>query len=357
MTVVAMLSASTTGCFGQRPQKQEFPDKDATALAIGRFTAGLVTGTPQSTEFAIAQDIATTLAAKQETGPHGEVALRVLPMIGNGGSRNLLDILTLPGADMAIVPVILASRLRTAMTLSSRNSPVYIASLFPLQFHLLARADIKSLADLAGKKISLGEEGSASAVLGLEVLNALDVKADTGNLDLRTALESMRNGDIAAALLVSAKPIEALAPLAEFSAVHLISLPVSESLGHDYLPATITHGDYPTILGVDETVSTIAVRSALFVYPWSKGSGRYALMDNFVETFFSRFPEFLTGSHHPAWRQVDLADTLPGWQRFQPAARWFKMHSGAMVSVPEPTTTGTAPSHIPLFPGFRQDAR
>src|SRR6185437_9566431 len=112
---------------------------------------------------------------------------------------------------------------------------VYIASLFPLQFHLLARADVKSLSDLAGKTISLGEEGSASAVLGLEVLNALDVKADTVNLGLQAALEGMRKGDIAAALVVSAKPIESLGRFAQFSALRLIPIPYWSSLRHDYL--------------------------------------------------------------------------------------------------------------------------
>jgi len=265
LVVVAVLGTATSGSFCQTPRKQEASDKDATDASFSRFTAGLVTGTPQSTEFAIAQDIATTLAANQETGPHGEVALRVLPMVGNGGARNLLDVLTLPGADMAVVPVVLANRLRDGKTVGDISGKlVYIASLFPLQFHLLARADVKGLSDLAGKTISLGEEGSASAVLGLEVLNALDVKADTVNLGLQAALEGMRKGDVAAALVVSAKPIDALAPLAQFSAVRLIPIPYSDSLGHDYLPATITHADYPTILGIDEYVPTIAVRSALF---------------------------------------------------------------------------------------------
>jgi len=354
LIVIAMLGAATTGSLCQTPRKQEAPDKNATDVSFSRFTAGLVTGAPQSTEFAIAQDIATMLAANQETGPHGEMALRVLPMVGNGGGRNLLDVLTLPGADMAIVPIVLANRLRDGKTVGDIGGKlVYIAPLFPLQFHLLARADVKSLSDLAGKTISLGEEGSASAVLGLEVLNALDVKADTVNLGLQAALEGMRKGDIAAALMVSAKPIETLAPLAQFSAVRLIPIPYSDSLGSSYLRATITHTDYPTILGVDENVPTIAVPAALFAYNWPKRSSRYALMDNFVQTFFDRFPNFLTDAHHPAWRQMNLTDTVAGWKRFGPAERWLRTHSGGLVRAPEPTTTGEAPSRTSLFPSVR----
>jgi TRAP-type uncharacterized transport system substrate-binding protein len=188
--------------------------------------------------------------------------------------------------------------------------------------------------------------------LGLEVLNALDVKADTVNLGLQVALEGMRKGDIAAALVVSAKPIETLAPFAQFAAVRLIPIPYSDSLGNGYLQATITHTDYPTILGVDEKVPTIAVRAALFAYNWPKRSSRYGVMDNFVQTFFARFPDFLTDAHHPAWRQVNLADTVAGWKRFEPAERWLKTHAGSMVSAPEPTTTGAARSQNLLFPAL-----
>jgi len=362
MSVALIAAAMLGGMAGDSPAqtvalKQEASDKDATSISASRFTAGLVTGSPQSTEFAIAQDIATTLAQNQETGPHGEVALRVLPMVGNGGQRNILDVLTLAGADMAIVPVILADRVRDSKALGDiRDKLVYIAPLFPEEFHLLARPEIKTLADLSGKKINLGEEGSAAAVLGLEVLNGLDVKADTVNLGLDAALDDMRKGKIVATLLVSAKPIDAMARFAQFNAVRLMSIPYTDAMRRDYQPATITHADYPTILGVDENVPTIAVRSAIFAYNWPKRSQRYRLIELFVQTFFARFPAFLGDSHHSAWHQVNLADTLPNWKRFDVADRWLQQHSndGTVVRGTVQGATGEARSRGELFPDLRR---
>src|SRR3979490_3102298 len=69
------------------PRKESAPRKEA-GISENRYTAGFVTGAPHSTEFALAQEIATALASGQETGPHGEMALRVMPMVGNGGIRN-----------------------------------------------------------------------------------------------------------------------------------------------------------------------------------------------------------------------------------------------------------------------------
>jgi TRAP-type uncharacterized transport system substrate-binding protein len=304
------------------PRKESAPRKE---VSENRYTAGLVTGAPHSTEFAIAQEIATMLASGQETGPHGEMALRVLPMVGNGGVRNVLDVLTLAGADMTIAPVVLVDRLRKARTFGDISDKlVYIAPLYIEEFHLLARPEIRSLTDLAGKSVNLGEEGSAGAVLGREVLNSLDVKISEVNLGLDAALEGMRNRQIFAALLVSGKPVDFLARDAQSDGIHFLPIPYSPALRDDYLPSTFRHENYPSLIGTSETVDTIAIKSALFAYNWPVRNERFGLLELFVQTLFSRFPELLGDAHHPKWREVNLPSVLPGWQRFRPAERWLQ---------------------------------
>src|SRR5947207_10649278 len=227
------------------PRKESAPRKEA-GISANEYTAGLVTGAPQSTEFAIAEELATTLATGQETGPHGEIALRVMPLVGNGGIRNILDVLTLAGADMAIAPVVLVDRLPEARTRSDiRSKLVYIAPLFAEEFHLLARSDIARLSDLSGKRVNLGEAGSASAVLGRELLNALDIKVDEVNLGLDAALDEMRNGKISATLLVSGKPVKLLTRYTPADGIHFLPIPTSSSLQQDFLPSAFGHQDYP----------------------------------------------------------------------------------------------------------------
>ncbi|MGY8662831.1 TAXI family TRAP transporter solute-binding subunit [Bradyrhizobium sp. UFLA05-109] len=315
------------------PRKENLPRKEA--ATSDPHTAGFVTGAAQSTEFAIAQDIATTLASGQETGPHGEVALRVLPIVGNGGSRNIIDILSLAGADMAIAPVLLADRLRERGALRDiGNRLVYITPLFVEEFHLLARSEINSVADLAGKRVNLGEEGGAGAVLGREMLNDLEVKVNESNLPLDAAMDGMREGQISATLLVSGKPVGFLARYAQGDGLHFLSIPYSKAmLEHDYLPSTLSHEDYPGIIDASDSVDTIAVKCALFAYNWSPRGERFALLELFVQTLFSRFPEFLGDGHHPKWREVNLAAVLPGWRRFQPAERWLQQQSGGEAAL------------------------
>ncbi|WP_027571173.1 TAXI family TRAP transporter solute-binding subunit [Bradyrhizobium sp. WSM1743] len=349
---IALIAAAYFGgqvqdCFAQKrppaapsestkvsPRKEGTPRKE-TGRSADPYTVGFVTGTPQCTEFAIAQDIATTLAGGQETGPQGQVALRVLPMVGNGGVRNVLDVLTLAGADVAIAPVVLVDRLRETRTFGDISDKLtYIALLHIEEFHLLARQEIGSLTELSGKRVNLGDDGSAGAILGREVLNRLGIKISETNLGPEAALDGLRKGDLSAALLVSGKPVSFLAQVSQLDNIHLLPIPYfKELLQQDYLPSTLRHRDYPNMIAAEASVDTIAIKSALFAYNWPSGSERFRLLEFFVQTLFTRFPEFLAGAHHPKWREVNLAAQLPGWQRFRPAERWLQQQSGGEAAL------------------------
>jgi hypothetical protein len=91
---------------------------------------GVVTGDQNGTAFAAVYEIVTLIARHQVTGPHGEVALRVAPMVGDGGLQNIRDVLTLAEADMSIVPVALLNRASAVLGLGDlRKQIVYIAPL------------------------------------------------------------------------------------------------------------------------------------------------------------------------------------------------------------------------------------
>lgn len=281
-------------------------------------TTGIVTGDPNGT----ADEIATLIATGQETGPHGEVALRVAPMVGDGGLQNIRDVLTLAEADMSIVPVALLYRARAALGLDNvLKQIVYIAPLYEEEFHILAPWSIRNISDLAGKTVNLGMKNSAAAVLGSEILGRLGLKVNVVNLDQSEAMSAMRTGEIAGDLVLSSKPVGLLASYTRED-FHVIAIPYLPVL-KDFLPATLTHDDYPNLILPGQSIDTIGARSVLIAYNWPKGSDRYHLLDYFVRTLFSRFSELQTGPSHPKWREVNLAATLPSWTRFPPAQRWL----------------------------------
>jgi uncharacterized protein len=83
-----------------------------------------VTGDQNGTAFAAAYEIVTLIARHQVTGPHGEVALRVAPMVRDGGLQNIRDVLTLAEVDMSIVPVALLNRASVVLGLGDLRKQI-----------------------------------------------------------------------------------------------------------------------------------------------------------------------------------------------------------------------------------------
>jgi uncharacterized protein len=293
--------------------------------SAGQNTVGIVTGGPDGTDFAIAHEISTVLATGQETGPRGEVALRILPMIGKGGIQNVRDVQTLPGADMTITSTLLLNRLRASKELGDiSKSLVYITPLFPEELHILARAEIRTIAELAGRDVNLGEEGSDTEILARDILNRVGVKVRETNIDQNAATERMRTGDIAATVFITGKPARWLERDGRWDGFHLVPVPYTPSLLQDYLPATLTQQDYPNLIAADERIDTVAVGSVLIAHNWPRTSERYQRLEAFVNAFFSRVSELASSARHPKWKQINIAAVWSGWSRFAPAERWLK---------------------------------
>jgi uncharacterized protein len=303
-------------------QKEYAPTKP-TDGGESQHTVGIVTGSPQSTEFTIAYEIADSLATGHNLGPHDEATLRILPMVGDSGIQTITDVLTLPDADMAIVPVSLVDRFRDERQSSDiQTKLVYIALLFPEEFHVLASAEISSMRDLDGKVVNLGEDGSAAAVLGREICADLGINVKEAHVDLDAAVDGMRKGEISAAFLVSGKPVRALASLRRAAGFHFLAIPFMPNLNQKFLPSVFTYKDYPYLVSANERVDTVAVLSALISYNWPRQTERFRRLELFAQFLFSQLPDFQTEAHHPKWREVSLAATLPGWTRFRPTEGW-----------------------------------
>jgi TRAP transporter TAXI family solute receptor len=141
-----------------------------------------------------------------------------------------------------------------------------IANLYPETIHLVAAADsgITSVADLAGKTVSLDEPGSgtlvdAQIILGAYGLSEEDVDAQYLKPD--QAAERMRDGAMDAFFFVGGFPAGAIAELASQDDIILIPISGEEatSITGEYTffaENTVPGGTYE---GVDDDVTTLSV--------------------------------------------------------------------------------------------------
>ncbi len=103
-----------------------------------------------------------------------------------------------------------------------------VAALYMEQVQIVTlNPDIKTVADLAGKNVSIGAVGSGVYFNALDVLGAYDLtEADITPQyqDFATSVDSLKDGKIDAAFIVAGAPTTAVVDLASGNDIYLVSL-------------------------------------------------------------------------------------------------------------------------------------
>jgi uncharacterized protein len=250
--------------------------------------------------------------------------LRVLPVVGKGSAQNVQDIMLLHDIDMGITHSnILNHYAKTGELGDVKNRIDYIAKLFNEEMHVLAGPNIKGLADLQGQVVNFGEVGSGTQLTGHLVFEALGIDVKEVNLGLPDAVTAIKEGRVAATILVTGKPSSFIAALKPSDGLKFVPIPFTAPLYNDYYPATLDHADYPNLISTGQHVDTIANCAVLAVFNWPKGSDRYERVARFVDAFFDHFEDFRKAPRRAKWRDVNFAATLEGWTRFPAAQEWI----------------------------------
>jgi TRAP-type uncharacterized transport system substrate-binding protein len=230
----------------------------------------------------------------------------------------------LHGIDMAILQTDVIDGLRQQRLLPrGERSLTYIAKLYNEELHILALPEIKTLADLAHRKVNLGTRGSGTAVTAGALFDMLRIPVESGNDNEELALEKLRTREIAAMAFVSGKPAGIFQSIRREEGLHLLPVPLEPAIINTYVPTTLSAADYPALIPSDHPIDTIAVGTVLAVANLQPGSERYRSVANFVEVFFTEFRSLLGPGNHPKWREINLAAEAPGLRRFPPAQQWL----------------------------------
>jgi TRAP transporter TAXI family solute receptor len=290
-----------------------------TKQALNENTVTCITGTIGGTYVQIGADLASVL----DDGNN----LRVLPIVGRGSVQSVADILFLQGVDIGIVRADTLDYLeRKGFAKDIKRQFTYITKLYNEEMQVIAPKSIHSLRDLEGKTISVDLPNGGTFVTALTVAERLGMKANFVYIEQRIAMEKLKKGEIDAVIVVGGKPYKSVSTFNNDGRFHLVRVDWEKPLQSDYLPATLTSKDYPNLIAEGETVDTIAVPAVLAAYNWSPKTDRYRKLTNFVNAFFTKFPQFQKPPFHPKWKEVSLSAPLPGWNRFQPAQDWLDKH-------------------------------
>ena len=309
----------------RRTAAQDSATETALSETLNANTVSVVTGTPGGTYFRTGADLAFVL----DDGDR----LRILPILGRGAGANAYDLRFLKGVDLGFVRTDTLDQLRQDKRLKDIEKRIhYVAKLFNDELHVIAPTAIGAVGDLAGKRVSFDVKGSGTDYSGRAMFRDLGIAVEAVNVDQPTALEMLRRGELDAVVSVAARPVAIIAGFEPAGRFHLVTVPYGDRIGEAYVPATLTRADYPKLVDGARPVETLAVGTILGVYNHPKGTERYRKLERFTTAFFDRFEQFLAPQHHPKWREVNLAASVPGWTRFQPAQDWLDSHRGEAPS-------------------------
>ena len=295
---------------------------------VNRGVVELETGRAAGISVRIAEDLANVI----DDG----ATRRVLPVIGKGSLQNITDLKLLRGIDIAILQADVLDYARQQNFFPGIESWfTYVAKLYNEEFHLLARRDIKSVADLANQKVNVDLRGAGTAITAGRLLDLLKIAVTPAYDDQEVAVEKLRKGEIAALAFVAGKPAPLFRDLAGEDGLHFLAIPLNPAVTAAYVPTRLTVADYPGLVPWDQPVDTVAVGAVLAAANLQVGSERYRNLVNFVDAFFTEFQSLLDPGHHPKWHEVNITAELPGWRRFPPAEQWLQRNA-QVAAAPNP---------------------
>ena len=260
----------------------------------------------------------------------------MVPVVGKGSLGNLIDLKLLRGIDMAILQTDVLDYAREQKLFTGIEASItYITKLYNEELHLLARPEIKSIADLANRKVNDDLRDSGTAITTNRLFDLLKLTVTLTNDAQEVALEKLRHGEIAALAFVAGKPAPLFRDLNGDDGLHFVAFPFNTAITAAYVPTRLTAADYPRLVPQDRPVDTIAVGAVLVAAGLQQAPERYRNVANFVDAFFIGLHSLLEPGHHPKWQEVNLAAELAGWRRYPPAEQWLQRNL-QMAKAPTP---------------------
>ena len=296
------------------------------AMAASDLTLG--TGGTTGTYYAVGGVMATVLNPVME-----DVDLTVT---ATGASKANIQLIDEEDADLAIVQNDVMYYAYTGTDLfedeGAYETFASVAGLYDETVQIVTCFDgIKSVDDLEGKTVSVGDAGSGTEFNAKQILGAYGLTFDdinVVNLGFGDSAESLKDGKIDAAFIVAGAPTTAVVDLATMKDVHLVQLDDEhiEALQSDYDFYTKTTVPAGTYKGVDEDATTVSVRATLIA---STGVGEDEVYE-LLKAMFDNKDDLVAG--HAKFEFLNLEDAVAGISvPFHPGAVKYFAEQGIEV--------------------------
>ena len=251
--------------------------------------------------------------------------ISVTGIVGNGSQANVQELQS-GNAELAFCQSDVMAYAYNGSNLFDTKVDCFstVAALYMEQVQIVTLdPDIKTVADLAGKKVSIGAAGSGVYFNAIDILGAYGL----GEADIIPTYQSfsdsandLKDGKIDAAFIVAGAPTNAVTDLAATKDVSLVSL------DDEHIDALIAKSDYYTknvisrdVYGTDEDVTTVAVGAVILARDDVSADAVYAL----VKDIFDNAPDLVSSHAKYGELSLDFAASVTSVPYHAGAARYF----------------------------------
>ena len=247
-------------------------------------------------------------------------------VISSNGSQSNIEALMAGKADIAFVQSDVMAYGYNGTRLFEKTGAVTtfstVAAMYMEQVQIVTLdPSIKSVADLAGKRVSIGAVGSGVYYNAMDILDVYGLTEDDiapSFLDFSNTIEALQDGQIDAGFVVAGAPTNAVASLAATKDVYLVSL------DDEHISALIASSPYyakntigSEVYGTREDVTTVGI-SAIVI---ASNSASEEDVYNFISAVFNN----LDALDHDKAKEVslDFAASVTDIPYHPGAARYF----------------------------------
>jgi TRAP-type uncharacterized transport system substrate-binding protein len=279
----------------------------------------------------IVNDMASVLAAYAPDAP------RIFPVITSGGYQIPYDLVELDFIDAAVVSGIMLDTVRVAGWLPEITKRLaYVSELYFEETHILSTQLIESVYSLDGLTVNVGPPGGGSDVIARRMFELLGIHPKYDNRPIPAALEGVPRGDPAAVVFVAGKPADIFRDIAVVGSLHYVPIKWDNKaknwLSPWFRPSTFTNADYPRLVPSGTIVPTVASPVFLVTSIQPMGSPRQKLISAMTAAFLQNLSALQTGPYEPKWREANVLDHLPHFNRAAEVIAWFTQSNQAQTA-------------------------
>lgn len=295
------------------------PASSGTATgATDKLTLG--TGGSQGTYYAFGGVLAQYVSSK--TGLS-------ITAVESNGSQNNIENIDMGDAQMGFTQSDVEAYAYNGTNLFAQSGAVKdfstVAALYMEQVQIVTcDPNIKTVADLKGKSVSIGAAGSGTYYNAMDILGAYGLTEKDITPQYQSfgdSADSLQDGKIDAAFVVAGAPTTAITSLATAKPVYLVSL--DEQHVNDLLKTSPYYSAYTipagTYDGLDTDTSTVAVSAVIIAADSVSDDAVY----DFVSTIFENASEIAKQHAKGADLNLDFAASITSVPYHPGAARYF----------------------------------